>query len=259
MESENNIQYYLINENAQYNSNKFKYKLDDIQLETFTNQIKDEEMRDVILKNDLKKYDDEKEKLLYDLSLLENFSEMEKIYEKVVKIPYANPVNFKYYGIALKNNGKYKEAKNYLSKICNKIIVSPGQATSNLRQKWGMNNILNDENQKTREDHRFKESFSNFSFLDSPELTFQQADRKKFRNLALAYSAMEKAGNMPAILNAANEVSVEAYLNDQIHFTDIARINEATLHAVQSLSTPVYEDFVHSDEEARAYARGRIK
>jgi CRISPR-associated endonuclease Csn1 len=54
------------------------------------------------------------------------------------------------------NDTRYisKEAKNYLSRICNKVIVSPGQATSNLRQKWGMNNILNDENEKTREDHR---------------------------------------------------------------------------------------------------------
>ena len=54
------------------------------------------------------------------------------------------------------NDTRYisKEAKNYLSKICKKVMVSPGQATSNLRQKWGMNNILNDENEKTREDHR---------------------------------------------------------------------------------------------------------
>ncbi len=54
------------------------------------------------------------------------------------------------------NDTRYisKEAKNYLSKICSNVIVSPGQATSNLRQKWGMNNILNDENEKTREDHR---------------------------------------------------------------------------------------------------------
>lgn len=54
------------------------------------------------------------------------------------------------------NDTRYisKEAKNYLSRICKKVIVSPGQATSNLRQKWGMNNILNDENEKTRADHR---------------------------------------------------------------------------------------------------------
>jgi CRISPR-associated endonuclease Csn1 len=54
------------------------------------------------------------------------------------------------------NDTRYisKEAKNYLSRICKNVIVSPGQATSNLRQKWGMNNILNNENEKTREDHR---------------------------------------------------------------------------------------------------------
>ncbi|WP_324069900.1 MAG: type II CRISPR RNA-guided endonuclease Cas9 [Flavobacterium sp.] len=54
------------------------------------------------------------------------------------------------------NDTRYisKEAKNYLSRICKNVIVSPGQATSNLRQKWGMNNILNDENEKTRDDHR---------------------------------------------------------------------------------------------------------
>lgn len=54
------------------------------------------------------------------------------------------------------NDTRYisKEAKDYLSLVCKNVIVSPGQATSNLRQKWGMNNILNDENEKTREDHR---------------------------------------------------------------------------------------------------------
>lgn len=54
------------------------------------------------------------------------------------------------------NDTRYisKEAKNYLAKICKNVMVSPGQATSNLRKKWGMNNILNDENEKTREDHR---------------------------------------------------------------------------------------------------------
>jgi 1-deoxy-D-xylulose-5-phosphate reductoisomerase len=106
---------------------------------------------------------------------------------------------------------------------------------------------------------RLATSFPRFNFLDYPQLTFEAPNRDVFRNLSLAYSAMETGGTAACILNAANEISVEAYLNDQIHFTDIAKINEATLHAVQSLSTPVYEDFVHSDEEARTYARGRIK
>jgi len=106
---------------------------------------------------------------------------------------------------------------------------------------------------------RLPTSFPRFNFMDYPQLTFEAPNREVFRNLGLAYDAMETGGTAACILNAANEVSVEAYLNDQIHFTDIARINEATLHAVQSLSTPVYEDFVRSDEEARAFARGRIK
>ena len=76
MESDNNTQFFLINQQASYDSKKFKYKLDDIELEIFSEQIRDEEMRDTILKNDMKKYDEEKEKLLYDLSLLENVSEI---------------------------------------------------------------------------------------------------------------------------------------------------------------------------------------
>jgi 1-deoxy-D-xylulose-5-phosphate reductoisomerase len=106
---------------------------------------------------------------------------------------------------------------------------------------------------------RLPTTFPRFNFIDYPQLTFEAPNREVFRNLGLAYDAMETGGTAACILNAANEVSVEAYLNDQIHFTDIARINEATLHAVQSLSTPVYEDFVRSDEEARSFARGRIK
>jgi 1-deoxy-D-xylulose-5-phosphate reductoisomerase len=106
---------------------------------------------------------------------------------------------------------------------------------------------------------RLPTTFPRFNFMDYPQLTFEAPSRDVFRNLGLAYDAMDTGGTAACILNAANEVAVEAYLNDQIHFTDIARINEATLNAVQSQSTPVYEDFVRSDEEARAFARGRIK
>lgn len=106
---------------------------------------------------------------------------------------------------------------------------------------------------------RLPTTFPRFNFMDYPQLTFEAPNRDVFRNLGLAYDAMDTGGTAACILNAANEVAVEAYLNDQIHFTDIARINEATLNAVQSQSNPVYEDFVRSDEEARAFARGRIK
>jgi 1-deoxy-D-xylulose-5-phosphate reductoisomerase len=105
---------------------------------------------------------------------------------------------------------------------------------------------------------RLPTSFPRFNFMDYPQLTFEEPNCDVFLNLGLAYAAMETGGTAACILNAANEVSVEAYLNDKIHFTDIARINEATLRAVQSLSSPVYEDFVESDREARAFALGSI-
>jgi hypothetical protein len=73
-----NIQYYKIAKNVECDSNKFKYKLVDIQIENFTNQIKDEEIRDRLLNKNVEKYDEEKEKLLYDLSLLENVSEIKQ-------------------------------------------------------------------------------------------------------------------------------------------------------------------------------------
>ena len=78
MENQNNVEYYVIAENVEYDSKKFKYQLVDIQLENFTNQIRDEEMRDRLLNNNIEKYDEEKRKLLYDLSLLQNESEIKQ-------------------------------------------------------------------------------------------------------------------------------------------------------------------------------------
>ena len=59
-----NVQYYVVNQNASYDSKKFKYKIEDIQMESFSNQFRDEEMRDTLLENDMKKYD-EKKKIYY--------------------------------------------------------------------------------------------------------------------------------------------------------------------------------------------------
>ena len=73
-----NIQYYEIAKNVEYDSKKFNYQLVDIQIETFTNKIKDEKIRDILLNNNLEKYDEEKEQLLFDLSLLENASEIKQ-------------------------------------------------------------------------------------------------------------------------------------------------------------------------------------
>jgi 1-deoxy-D-xylulose-5-phosphate reductoisomerase len=106
---------------------------------------------------------------------------------------------------------------------------------------------------------RLKTDFPRFNFMDYPQLTFEQADKKTFKNLDLAYQAMEMEGTAACILNAANEVAVDAFLNEKISFLDIARINEETMKNCTSKKNPAYEDYVESDKEARAYARSLIQ
>ena len=105
---------------------------------------------------------------------------------------------------------------------------------------------------------RFKTDFPRFNFMDYPQLTFEKPDRTVFKNLDLAYRAMEMGGTAACALNAANEIAVEAFLNDQIGFLDIANINEATMMNVPVIQKPVYENFVKSDAEARAFATALV-
>lgn len=105
---------------------------------------------------------------------------------------------------------------------------------------------------------RFKTDFPRFNFMDYPQLTFEKPDRSVFKNLGLAYRAMEMGGTAACVLNAANEVSVEAFLNEKIQFLDIADINEQTMLNVASISNPQYEDFVESDRLARIYAENLV-
>jgi 1-deoxy-D-xylulose-5-phosphate reductoisomerase len=105
---------------------------------------------------------------------------------------------------------------------------------------------------------RFKTDFPRFNFMDYPQLTFEKPDRTVFKNLDLAYRAMEMGGTAACALNAANEIAVEAFLNDQIGFLDIANINEATMMNIPVIQKPVYEDFVKSDAAARAFATALV-
>ncbi|MGV6862367.1 MAG: 1-deoxy-D-xylulose-5-phosphate reductoisomerase [Putridiphycobacter sp.] len=107
--------------------------------------------------------------------------------------------------------------------------------------------------------NRFKTNFERFNFLDYPELTFEQPDLETFSNLALAYTAMDKGGNAPCIINAANEIAVDAFLKDKIKFLDIADINAQTLDKATFINQPVYEDFVKSNQEARQIASDLIR
>ncbi len=83
-----------------------------------------------------------------------------------------------------------------------------------------------------------------FSFLDYPQLTFEKPDKELFRNLALAYKALETGGNMPCVLNAANEVAVQAFLNEKLKFLEMTDVIEHCLQTVSFISRPSYDDYV---------------
>ena len=101
---------------------------------------------------------------------------------------------------------------------------------------------------------RFSTSFPRFNFVNYPSLTFEQPDRSVFKNLDLAYEAMHIGGTAACALNAANEVAVDAFLNEQLSFLAIAQLNEETMRMVTSVNEPVYEDFVETDRKAREIA-----
>jgi 1-deoxy-D-xylulose-5-phosphate reductoisomerase len=90
--------------------------------------------------------------------------------------------------------------------------------------------------------------------MDYPNLTFEKVDNQVFRNLDLAYEAMRAEGVAACFLNAANEIAVEAFLEDRITFVDIFKINSAVLAKAPSILSPTYDDYVLSDLEARRLA-----
>ncbi len=101
---------------------------------------------------------------------------------------------------------------------------------------------------------RLKASFPRLDWAQCTQLTFEQPDTERFRNLALAYEALHRAGNMPCIVNAANEVVVDAFLHDRISFLGMSRVIEQTMERVSYLRQPTYDDYVATDAEARRIA-----
>jgi 1-deoxy-D-xylulose-5-phosphate reductoisomerase len=99
--------------------------------------------------------------------------------------------------------------------------------------------------------------FSHFERLDFNKfssLTFEEPDTRKFRNLALAYEAVAKGGNMPCILNAANEVAVTAFLEDKTGFLAMSDVIEKTMEQVSFIASPDLDDYMQTDAEAREKA-----
>ncbi|MEM9982048.1 MAG: 1-deoxy-D-xylulose-5-phosphate reductoisomerase, partial [Bacteroidota bacterium] len=79
-------------------------------------------------------------------------------------------------------------------------------------------------------------------------------DTKTFRNLALAYEALEKGGNAPCILNAANEIAVDYFLKDEIRFLEIPDVVADCMAKIPYIASPVLEDYLHTDQETRQVA-----
>ncbi len=102
---------------------------------------------------------------------------------------------------------------------------------------------------------RIKTDFPRFSFWDYPELTFEKPDLKSFRNLALAFEAMDKCGNMPCILNAANEIAVEAFLKDKIGFCEMTDIIEQSMQKITYIKHPELDDLINTDKETREFSK----
>ena len=97
------------------------------------------------------------------------------------------------------------------------------------------------------------------NLADIHQLTFEKPDYEKFRNLGLAYDALRRGGNIPCILNAANEVAVDAFLKGKIGFFAMSDIIEQTISETAFISSPTLDDYIATDREARARTLAKIK
>lgn len=107
--------------------------------------------------------------------------------------------------------------------------------------------------------YRFATDYKRVDFPLIGQLEFERPDQEKFRNLALAYEAMEKGGNMPCILNAANEIAVASFLQDKISFLGMSDMIAYTMAHASFIMQPDYEDYVQTDAQARRIASEYLK
>ncbi len=106
---------------------------------------------------------------------------------------------------------------------------------------------------------RIHSSFERLDFTKMASLTFEKPDTERFRNLGLAYEALHRGGNMPCIVNAANEVVVAAFLHDRISFMGMSDVIEKAMQKATFVQNPTYDDYVQTDAEVRRLAEEMIK
>jgi 1-deoxy-D-xylulose-5-phosphate reductoisomerase len=102
--------------------------------------------------------------------------------------------------------------------------------------------------------NRLKSQFPRFDFLKFPNLTFEPPDMETFPCLKIAIEAMERGGNAPCVMNAANEIAVDAFLKKKIGFNQIPEVINSTLAKSPFIANPTFEDYVATDRESRALA-----
>lgn len=107
--------------------------------------------------------------------------------------------------------------------------------------------------------HRIKNDFPRYDFRRPSQLTFEDPDIKTFKNLSLATDALNKGGNLPCVMNAANEVAVYAFLRNRIGFLDMTDVIERAMDQVKFIENPTLEEYYESDGEARSYVASLIK
>lgn len=107
--------------------------------------------------------------------------------------------------------------------------------------------------------YRIDNNYKRLDFKDFPKLSFEAPDYKTFRNLAIAKDALYKGGNAPCVLNAANEMVVNAFLQNKVGFLEMSEMIEKTMEQVSFIGHPTLDDYRQSDAEAREYAAGFIK
>jgi 1-deoxy-D-xylulose-5-phosphate reductoisomerase len=106
--------------------------------------------------------------------------------------------------------------------------------------------------------NRLPNNYERVDFAKIATLTFEKPDTNKFRNLAFAYDAMDKGGNMPCILNAANEVVVQAFLRDKIGFLQMSDVIEWAMQSLPFIAQPTYQDYVETDAYVRRIVKEKI-
>jgi len=105
---------------------------------------------------------------------------------------------------------------------------------------------------------RYANNYPRFDFMAHKELTFERPDMETFHNLKLAYQALREGGNRPCVLNAANEIAVEAFLRGEVSFLGMSEIIEETLCQIKNVDNPNLSDYMACDEESRLVARNLV-